>query len=30
MMVTEGDSLLCSTLFANIINGMEIQLMFCL
>lgn len=30
MMVTEGDSLLCSTLFTNIINDMEIQLMFCL
>lgn len=30
MMVTEGDSLLCSILFTNIINDMEIQLMFCL
>lgn len=30
MLVTEGDSLLCSTLFTNVISGMEIQLMFCL
>lgn len=30
MLVTEGDSLLCSTLFTNILSDMEIQLVFCL